>query len=80
VSADFLLGYLVDGMNYTPAGPSYEAMRDGILEATPDTLDCRVWDAFADFGVGVNANGTARGNRVSIVEDFTVPSNCTRIN
>jgi extracellular elastinolytic metalloproteinase len=80
LTRDDVLDVMVRGMNFTPAGPDYEAMRDGILEATPDAHDCRVWDAFADFGVGVNANGTARGKRVSIVEDFTVPSNCTRIN
>ena len=28
---DTLLGYLVDGMNYTPATPTFEEMRDGIL-------------------------------------------------
>src|SRR5688500_10839743 len=30
---DELFGYLVDGMNYTPPTPTYEQMRDGILQA-----------------------------------------------
>jgi hypothetical protein len=75
-----VLDVMVEGMNFTPAGPDYEAMRDGILQAAPPNRDCLVWDAFADYGVGVNANGTARGKRVTVVEDFTVPSTCTRIN
>ena len=48
-----LLEYLVDGMNYTPATPKFEQMRDGILQAvaaspTPGD-ECLVWDAFARF-------------------------------
>jgi hypothetical protein len=73
-----LLAYLVEGMNYTPAGPDYEAMRDGILQAVAgDGLDCLVWDAFAHYGVGVGANGTARGKRVSIVQSTTMPTSCS---
>jgi hypothetical protein len=78
---DVLLGYLVDGMNFTPSGPDYEAMRDGILEAVASanggvTQECLVWDAFAHYGVGVGANGTARGKRVTIVESFDKPPAC----
>jgi extracellular elastinolytic metalloproteinase len=78
---DVLLGYLVDGMNFTPASPDYEAMRDGLLAAVAAANgglahECRVWDAFAHYGVGVGANGTARGNRVTIVESFAKPAAC----
>ena len=31
IDKSVLLGDLVDGMNYTPAKPTYEMMRDGIL-------------------------------------------------
>lgn len=77
-----LFGYLVDGMNYTPEAPSYEAMRDGILASVASAPDdagdtCRVWQAFAQFGVGVGATGKARGPRVVISESFTVPAVCT---
>ena len=30
---DELFGYIVGGMNYTPATPTFEDMRDGILAA-----------------------------------------------
>jgi extracellular elastinolytic metalloproteinase len=82
VPRNTVLDYMVDGMNFTPSTPDFEAMRDGILQAVrtqggPLTHECLVWDAFADYGVGVTADGVARGKRVTIVEDFTVPSACT---
>jgi hypothetical protein len=74
---DQLLADLVDGMNYTPAKPTYEQMRDGILaglaatgESPTGTRACNVWDAFAKFGVGEGASGVARGKRVQIVQSF----------
>lgn len=77
---DRLFGYIVDGMNYTPAGPAYEDMRDGILASvaagsTPS--DCQhVWAAFAHYGVGVGAKGAVRGNKVVITESKTAPATC----
>jgi hypothetical protein len=78
-----LFGYLVDGMNYTPARPTYEQMRDGILssislgaDAAGD--DCIVWRAFAKYGVGVGAKGTvSRSGVVTIAESSAVPAGCT---
>ena len=76
---DTLFNYLVQGMNYTPAGPTYEQMRDGILQAVSigggapaDT--CNVWQAFAQFGVGEGAQAAVRGKRLTILESFTVPA------
>ena len=55
---DQLWSYVIDGMNFTPSSPAYEDMRDGILAAMPTQAeDCIVWDAFAKFGIGVNADG-----------------------
>ncbi len=83
VSKDTLLTYLVDGMNYTPAGPYYEHMRDGILQSVANAGNahrCLVWDAFAKYGVGVGAKATLKrvkgGTQPSIVESFTKPSDC----
>jgi hypothetical protein len=69
-------------MNFTPPAPSYEQMRDGILTSVrnaPDDLGdvCRIWEAFAQFGVGVGASGKARGSQVTIVESFARPPICT---
>src|SRR5262249_18626363 len=77
-----LFDYIVDGMNFTPPPPTYEQMRDGILAAVAAAADgpgdeCRVWRAFAQFGVGVGATGTVRGKSVAIQESFAVPVGCT---
>ena len=70
----------VDGMNYTPSSPAFEDMRDGMVQAANNRggVDtCRVWQAFAQFGIGVGANGVATGTTsVSITPSFTVPANC----
>jgi extracellular elastinolytic metalloproteinase len=75
-----LFGYVVDGMNFTPSTPAYEDMRDGILASVangPEPRDCRlVWQAFAEFGIGVGAQGTVTATGVQITESFQVPHNC----
>jgi extracellular elastinolytic metalloproteinase len=67
-----LLRDMVQGMNFTPARPFYEHMRDGILAAT--TRDCLVWTAFAQYGVGQGAKATIQGSAVSVTESFTIPA------
>jgi len=78
---DALFGYLVDGMNYTPAQPTYEQMRDGILAAVANGTNpadgCLVWRGFAEFGVGVNALGLAKGQTKAVIsESFELPASC----
>ncbi|BCT91390.1 hypothetical protein LYSHEL_04140 [Lysobacter helvus] len=76
-TADQTLAVLVDGMNYTPAEPTFEDMRDGILAPLTDVgRQCLVWRAFAKYGVGVGAHGSARGTKVVIRESFAVPAAC----
>ena len=86
-----LFDYLIGGMNFTPAGPAMEDMRDGILEAVLVLADpsdvnahqCLIWDAFAVFGIGVGAEGIARGggpfgaSLKSVTESFKLPPECT---
>ena len=76
-----LFDYMVDGMNFTPASPAYEDMRDGILQAVangPKPNDrCKVWTAFAQFGVGVGASGVVNSNKtVTITPSFAKPADC----
>jgi extracellular elastinolytic metalloproteinase len=75
-----LFRYVVDGMNFTPATPAYEDMRDGILASVangPKATDCNlVWQAFAQFGIGVGAQGTVTPAGVQVTESFQVPDNC----
>ncbi|HEX8253144.1 MAG TPA: M36 family metallopeptidase [Thermoanaerobaculia bacterium] len=79
---DQLWNYVIDGMNYTPANPEYEEMRDGILAAMPTQAeDCLVWDAFSALGIGVGATGTDSCNflgqcTINITESFAKPSAC----
>jgi hypothetical protein len=79
LSKDLLFSYLVDGMNYTPTKPTFEDMRDGILTAVTNAAsndECLVWEAFADYGVGVGAFGQVRGQRAVVTPSFTVPAQC----
>ena len=72
-----LLRAFVDGMNYTPATPAFEDMRDGMLASVAgDTQkQCLIWRAFAERGVGVGASGTTSAPIV-IVESFATPASC----
>jgi hypothetical protein len=79
VPIDTLFGYVVDGMNFTPATPAFEDMRDGILQSAANAGDvhsCLVWQGFAEFGVGEGADGVATSSGVTITESFAVPAAC----
>ena len=79
VSRDVLLDYVVDGMNYTPAGPSFEEMRDGMLASATAFgagHECLIWEAFAAFGVGVGAEASVRGRTITVTESFELPPQC----
>jgi len=78
--------YLVDGMNYIPAGPRFENMRDGIVQSAgglPTGDACKVYKAFADFGVGQGATGSCatkgfifQTTSWNVTQSFTVPAAC----
>jgi extracellular elastinolytic metalloproteinase len=77
LTKDTLLDYLVGGMTFTPAQPKFENMRDGILAAAAGSgHECKVWQAFAKYGVGVGASASVRGSSVIVVESFAVPAGC----
>ncbi len=81
-SLDSLFDIVIDGMNYTPARPAYEDMRDGILAASDSQGDdCLVWEAFAYFGIGEGANGVESCNifrcTATVTESFNVPAVCS---
>lgn len=78
LSADDLHGDFVDGMNFTPAGPAFEDMRDGMLQSVAGSgRECLVWRGFAASGIGEGADGrVGRRGAVTIIESFTVPSSC----
>jgi hypothetical protein len=74
-----LQDYFVDGMNFTPSTPAFEDMRNGMLQAaSPNAGHCDlIWQAFSQFGIGLNANGIAGSTSVSITEDFNPGNGCT---
>lgn len=78
LTADQLLHDFVDGMNYTPATPAFEDMRDGMLQAVAGTNRvCLIWKGFAARGIGVGADGKVNMNgTVTITESFALPANC----
>lgn len=77
LTADDLQGDWVDGMNFTPAGPAFEDMRDGMLQAVAGTgRECLIWRGFAASGIGVGADGRLQGPNVIITESFALPPGC----
>jgi len=83
ISVDTLWDDMVGGMSFTPAGPAFEDMRDGILaQAAGSGRECLIWESFAAFGIGVNAQGSVKGGgplgggKVSVTEDFSLPPEC----
>ncbi|MCC6857559.1 MAG: M36 family metallopeptidase [Bryobacterales bacterium] len=83
ISLDLLWDYFVDGMNYIPAGPRFEDMRNGIVQSAVNRglgHQCHIWKAFADFGVGVGASGSCTGFLSFITwrvtESFSLPAEC----
>jgi hypothetical protein len=75
-----LLALFVDGMNYIPPAPTYEQMRDGLLQAVAMSERprdrCTVWAAFAHFGIGEGSRGVVSGDTVSITPSYQVPADC----
>jgi extracellular elastinolytic metalloproteinase len=73
------LQYINEGFKNTACSPTFLQTRDGIIQAAT-TLNggadvCRLWEAFAAFGLGVNAT-TGGSNSTSATNGFDVPSTC----
>jgi extracellular elastinolytic metalloproteinase len=75
-----ILADLVTGMNFTPSTPTYEQMRDGILNGLAASgqgaRQCMVWNSFAKYGVGAGAVGKVVGKQVRVTESFAKPAGC----
>jgi extracellular elastinolytic metalloproteinase len=75
---DDVLATFVDGMNFTPAAPAPEDMRDGMLASAAlhaPNETCLIWQGFAEQGIGVGAHGK-QGDSFKITESFAVPAAC----
>lgn len=78
LTADDLMGDFVDAMNFTPAAPAYEDMRDGMLQSVAGSgRECLIWRGFAASGIGVGADGrVSNRGAVTITESFALPPGC----
>jgi hypothetical protein len=88
LTIDHVFDDFVDGMNFTPAAPAFEHMRNGMLDsinadtvltAAQKTTRCTlVWQAFAQSGIGDGAIGRVlTATSVSITPSTLMRSNCT---
>ena len=76
LTTEELLDYVVDGMNYTPANPKFEQMRDGILAAVGGRRLAATWcGGLREGGVGVGATSKTTGSGITVTESF-VPGVC----
>ncbi|NVJ28159.1 metalloprotease [Myxococcus sp. AM011] len=74
-----MLLYFTEGLKRTPCNPTFPQVRDGIISAAT-TLHggedvCRMWTAFAAFGLGSNATNIAG----IAANGFAVPPSCSPI-
>ena len=78
LTADQAMADFVHGMDFTPATPAFEDMRDGMLQATAGTgRECFIWKGFAASGIGVGADGLVKpSGALQITESFAVPASC----
>lgn len=71
--------YVNEGLKNTACNPTFTQVRDGIIQAVTDNHGgedvCRVWEAFAAFGLGTNAVSGGAGS-TSPTNGFNVPASC----
>jgi extracellular elastinolytic metalloproteinase len=72
--------YHNEGLKNTACSPGFTQVRDGIIQAA-QTINggadvCRLWTAFAGFGLGTNAVNPSPASNAGIVNGFDVPVAC----
>ena len=71
--------YVNEGLKNTACNPTFTQVRDGMIQAAIDNHGgedvCRMWEAFAAFGLGTNAvSGGA--SSTTPTNGFNVPASC----
>lgn len=73
------LRYVTQGMKNTPCSPTFLQARDGIIQAAQvfnNGADvCRLWSAFAAFGMGSDATNGGPGT-LTATNGFAIPTTC----
>ena len=71
--------YVNEGLKFTGCSPTFTDVRDGIIQAATNLHNgedvCTLWQAFADFGLGVDAV-SGGSNSTSPTNGFKIPANC----
>lgn len=70
--------YVNEGLKNTACSPTFADARDGIIQAVIDFDSndlCPVWQSFADFGLGVDADDCG-SNCLTVTDGFRVPVAC----
>lgn len=71
--------YVNEGLKNTACSPTFTQVRDGIIQAAMDSHGgedvCRVWEAFAAFGLGTNAVSGGSASTTP-TNGFNVPASC----
>ncbi|HWT14287.1 MAG TPA: M36 family metallopeptidase, partial [Patescibacteria group bacterium] len=73
--------YSIEGMKNSACSPTFTNIRDGIIAAATsanytDKDTCRIWRAFAEFGLGSNAVSGGSGS-TSPTNGFEIPVSCS---
>jgi hypothetical protein len=71
--------YVNEGLKNTACNPTFTQIRDGILQAATDNHGgedvCRMWEAFAAFGLGTNAVSGGPASTTP-ANGFDIPVSC----
>lgn len=71
--------YVNEGLKNTLCSPAFTDVRDGIIQAAVDNYGgsdvCRLWEAFAGFGLGTDAVSSGSGG-LTPTDGFLVPPEC----
>ena len=71
--------YVNEGLKNTVCSPAFTDVRDGYIQAAIDNYGgedvCRMWRAFAAFGLGLDAV-SGGPNSVFPINGFEVPAEC----
>ena len=72
--------YHNEGLKNTACSPGFTQVRDGIIQAA-QTINggadvCRLWTAFAAFGLGADAVNPSPASNAGIVNGFNTPAAC----
>ena len=71
--------YVNEGLKNTACSPTFTQVRDGIIQAATDNHSgedvCRMWEAFAAFGLGTNAVSGGSASTTP-TNGFNVPVSC----